>query len=442
MFDIRIDSLTPDEALSHASGLRALADRCEVGVIETAAHWADLHGVLDCAESPSLSGMEQLVPFGGEGTPQVAKFAPAELGAELAMSPYAATMLIADALDLRHRPPLLWARVRAGEVKPWVGRRTAAASRDLSLEAVAHVDRRVSRWAASLTWGRLERIVDAAVIEADPERAQSKADSARSDHGVWVNPDAEHGSMSAFIRGDAADVLQFDAGLDSVADNLALLGDESSKDQRRAHAVGILGDPQQALDLLCGSPVAEPATASKDSEAPVSRSVAYRPPATLYIHLSQDAVLSDGNGVARVEGVGAVTIDQVRQWLRHRHVTVKPVLDIAGLAPVDAYEIPDRYREAVQLISPADIFPFASSTRRTGDLDHTLRYVPPDDGGPPGQTRIGNLGRLTRRHHRIKTHSRWQVKQPYPGIFIWRSPHGRYWLVDHTGTRRLPPKAA
>jgi hypothetical protein len=72
---------------------------------------------------------------------------------------------------------------------------------------------------------------------------------------------------------------------------------------------------------------------------------------------------------------------------------VKPVLDIAGLAPVDAYEIRDRYREAVQPTSPADIFPFASSTRRTGDLDHTLRYVPPDEGGPPGQTRIGNLGR-------------------------------------------------
>jgi hypothetical protein len=29
------------------------------------------------------------------------------------------------------------------------------------------------------------------------------------------------------------------------------------------------------------------------------------------------------------------------------------------------------------------------------------------------------------------------VKQPFPGIFIWRSPHGRYYLVDNTGTRTL-----
>ncbi len=71
------------------------------------------------------------------------------------------------------------------------------------------------------------------------------------------------------------------------------------------------------------------------------------------------------------------------------------------------------------------------------DQDHTKPYIPPDDGGPPGQTSLDNLGPLTRRHHRIKTHRRWQVKQPFNGIFVWRSPHGRYYLVDHTGTHKL-----
>jgi hypothetical protein len=54
-----------------------------------------------------------------------------------------------------------------------------------------------------------------------------------------------------------------------------------------------------------------------------------------------------------------------------------------------------------------------------------------------GQTRIGNLGKLTRRHHRTKTHGGWHVQQPFPGIWIWRSPHGRHYLVDHTGTTPL-----
>jgi hypothetical protein len=40
-------------------------------------------------------------------------------------------------------------------------------------------------------------------------------------------------------------------------------------------------------------------------------------------------------------------------------------------------------------------------------------------------------------HHRIKTHGRWDVQQPFPGIYLWRDPHGAFYLVDHTGTRRI-----
>jgi hypothetical protein len=44
---------------------------------------------------------------------------------------------------------------------------------------------------------------------------------------------------------------------------------------------------------------------------------------------------------------------------------------------------------------------------------------------------------MTTTHHRIKTHGKWQVQQPFPGIYLWRDPHGAYYLVDHTGTRRI-----
>jgi hypothetical protein len=40
-------------------------------------------------------------------------------------------------------------------------------------------------------------------------------------------------------------------------------------------------------------------------------------------------------------------------------------------------------------------------------------------------------------HHRIKTHGRWDVQQPYPGLYVWRDPWGAYYLVDHTGTRAI-----
>ena len=62
--------------------------------------------------------------------------------------------------------------------------------------------------------------------------------------------------------------------------------------------------------------------------------------------------------IARVEGHGPVTWSWIREVLGpHARFTVRPVLDLAGQAPVDAYEIPQRHRRAVRLMTPADIFP-------------------------------------------------------------------------------------
>src|ERR671932_506776 len=63
---------------------------------------------------------------------EAAEIAPAELGAALRLSPGAATALVADALDLRHRLPRLWARVAAGDAAAWAARRVAQAVRPYS----------------------------------------------------------------------------------------------------------------------------------------------------------------------------------------------------------------------------------------------------------------------------------------------------------------------
>jgi hypothetical protein len=50
---------------------------------------------------------------------------------------------------------------------------------------------------------------------------------------------------------------------------------------------------------------------------------------------------------------------------------------------------------------------------------------------------VGNYGKLTVIHHRIKTFAGWQVQQPFPGVYVWRDPYGARYLVDNTGTRRV-----
>ena len=109
----------------------------------------------------------------------------------------------------------------------------------------------------------------------------------------------------------------------------------------------------------------------------------------------------------------------------------------AGHIPVDTYEIPPSLREQVLLRNPADVFPYAAGVSRRIDVDHTIPYLSPDKGGPPGQTRIGNLGPHVRRTHRLKTHGGWQVRQPEPGTWLWRSPRHRIYFVNAFGTHPL-----
>jgi hypothetical protein len=162
------------------------------------------------------------------------------------------------------------------------------------------------------------------------------------------------------------------------------------------------------------------------------------PRVTLYLHLYTRTDTGQIGPVTRWEGEGPISTAYVRDILGPAaSFTIKPVLDSAGMAPVDGYEIPDAHREAVHLRTPADCFPYAANTTRRMQIDHTRPYIPPDHGGPPGQTAVDNLAPLTRFHHRIKTHGAWQVRQPFPGIYLWADPHGHIYLVDHTGTRPL-----
>lgn len=80
---------------------------------------------------------------------------------------------------------------------------------------------------------------------------------------------------------------------------------------------------------------------------------------------------------------------------------------------------------------PAGVFPFGGGSSGRTDLDHTNPYR---RGGPPGQTGLGNLGPLTRSEHRAKTVGRWAVRQPEPGTYLWRSPHGWIALTTNQGT--------
>jgi hypothetical protein len=220
--------------------------------------------------------------------------------------------------------------------------------------------------------------------------------------------------------------------VDRIAEILLQQGDTDPVGPRRSKALGILAHPAGALALL-QDPVLEAGPV-------VSTGSTTRGAATLYVHVSKES-LQTGDGVARMEGVGPITLGQAAEFLRHCHVTIKPVIDLDQDLPVDCYEVPDRLRERLHLRSPTSAFPWSSATGRGMDLDHTIPWVATGSTTRDGpQTRVGNLGKLTRFEHRVKTHGRgWRHRQPEPGVHHWRTPTGHQFTVDHTGTHRSDP---
>jgi hypothetical protein len=356
-----------------------------------------------------------------------------------------AQMLMADALDLRHRLPRLWAQVLAGQVRGWQARRVAEMTRPLSWEACAEIDAQLSATLGLLPWGRFRRILSAAILDADPALAEQRAERARRQRDVWAY-DSEDGLKTIIARAAAGDAVWFLATVNRIAAILAADGDTDPAQLRRSKAIGIVAQPAKALQLLAEhrgdvSPAedGEDDHRSLDINPPSPAQVrAGRPRAVLVFHLS-DAAISRGHGMVRPEHGEAISLEELQAWLAETgcSITVRPVVDPADLAPVDAYEIPQWMRDAVRLRNLADVFPFGSCTTATMDLDHTIPWRAMEQGGPPGQTRRGNLGPFTRSHHRTVTHGRWRRRQPEPGQFVFRSPTGTIYLVTNQGTLRL-----
>ncbi|QGA07146.1 DUF222 domain-containing protein [Nocardioides sp. dk884] len=410
------DEMSEDEVLDFAGACAETAQRAEVDLLHAAYQWAVMHCAqrLDPLEA-AKPGRENARRLGGAGVSEVSEFAAAELGARIGRSPYAAARLIADAQDLHHRHPRLWERVQAGEVRASYARHVVTRTRDLSVEQAAYVDAAVVESAdGRITWSRFEALVEGKVAQAAPEVAREKEERAAKARFAKKLRGEAHGMASFMIRADLATIEAIDAAVSAKATRIAQAQPDAphrqTDDERRVYAVLLLATGAE--------PAADPADLVPDVH--------------LVVHVYHGP---DREGIARIEGHGPVTEEWVREVLGPRaRFRIRPVLDLAGQAPVDGYEIPERHRQAVHLMTPADTFPFASCTSTSMQVDHTIAH---DDGGATG---VGNYGPMTTFHHRIKTHGRWQVQQPFPGIYVWRDPHGALFLVDHTGTRRIPTR--
>ncbi|WP_182524376.1 DUF222 domain-containing protein [Nocardioides dongkuii] len=453
-----LDECGARAVLGAASGALRARRLAEVAEMEIAAQWAVLHGHPD----PGREGRDPMVQPGGDGTPEVREHALPELA--MARETHQATTraLVADTLDLVHRLPRVWAVVRAGECEPWVARKVATQSRHLSQDRVALVDRAVARMIRGHAPATVLQAAAARIIEADPESHAMRREIERRRRYVTLSRSDEYGYRTIIARITAGDAAWIDAMVDRVADILvAEHGHDHHRDELRSRALGWLARPADLLRLLLDhtfpaddpgepeEPDGEPSrpvwqtehldrTLGRLAALSVRQLAALRGKGTVYVHLAESALRRQA-GLARVEGDGPMLVQALSELLGHADVRLMPVLDLHLTGRGDAYEHPEPVKDQVWLTAGGDAFPFspATATRAAVDFDHAVPYLPPDRGGPPGQTGTHNSAPLRRRHHRWKTHGGYRVRPAGPGRYVWQTPHGLCLLRDHHGTRRL-----
>ena len=429
--------LSPDSGLPDLSGLDAdatlsLAEevllrrrRAEVDDLRLVAHWAAINSTdpRRTTDGRRAWSYDRLVEVGGEGSPRVREFCIAEIAMVRQVHPLTGQAAIADVLDLQHRLPLVWERVEALEAEAWVARKVASMTRSVPLARIDIIDRAVSAIIATESPSRVLAVAQAKIIEADPAAHAARAEAERRRRYVALSQSDEHGLRHVIARVTAGDAVWVDALLERIADLIAPDHPEgTTRDELRSIAFGWLARPEGLLALLQGRREARAEPAKHGRKA------------VLHVHLHEAALLGLTTGVARVEGLGPMSLDQVRDLLGHAHVTVKPVRDLADRVRLSCYEHPTDLKERVRLITGGDRFPYSGSEGLGADFDHPDPFQP---DGPPGQTGTHNSAPLGRRHHRWKTHAGYTSRQCGDGRYVWRTPHGRYFLVDHRGTRPL-----
>lgn len=411
--------------------------------------WCDLHGS-DPVDDPGgrrPPGADRLGFLGGDGTPGVRELALVELAVALQVHGLSARCLVSDALDLRHRLPRTLQKVADLDAELWIARKVAAMTRDLPFEVMHLIDDAVASAIGSQAPSRVLELAEAKTIEVDQAAHMRRLQQKRRERFVGLSRPDDTGLRTVIARVSTADAHVVHALLEQVAEQLAARPEHAGqgRDELRSVAFGWLARPLDLIRLLAEGEDTPEARSLVETIAALDPA-ALRPRAVLYLHLHEatlpGASLPEAGGlpgVARVEGLGPMVLEEVTELLGHHHVVLKPVIDLAEQVSVNCYEHPAALGERVHLLRPGDQFPHASSRSRRLDLDHPVPY---DPGGPPGQTSSRTAQPLGRTNHRAKTHLGHRATPLRTGEVVWRTRHGLTRIVDPAGTHVIDPAAA
>ena len=160
---------------------RSVADAEEARLLQLAVSWVGMHSVDSIDQAATVWDRtygDTGITVAGPGAPLVAEFSVAEFAAAVGLATESGKAYLGEAVELRHRLPRTWQRVRSGDLVAWRARRIARATILLSPEAASFVDRHVAPVAHRIRVSQLDRLVTEAIDRFLPEETERRRKAA------------------------------------------------------------------------------------------------------------------------------------------------------------------------------------------------------------------------------------------------------------------------
>lgn len=363
-------------------------------LIDAMAAWGRLASWAQARQSAVIAEFAKRRPpqFMDDDAATVDRFATEEIACALSLTVRGAGNRLNLATRLDEALPETRDAWEAGELD-WprvnlIAERTSTLTPDQSRQ----VEREILPKVTHKTTGQLRRIVDRAVISADPEAAAARHESARQHRDVTVRPIADGMALlTATLCVEEAMAAQ------QIVSELAAQAGRGSRGagQRRADAF---------MNLLTGQ--ARPTQTGK----PLIQVIV---PASTLAGIDDQPAEVPGFGVIPADAARRIAVDAT--WQR---ILTDPksgaILDVGR----KRYRPPKALADYVRARDRTCVFPPCRISSENCDLDHRRRF---SDGGT---TSADNLQPLCPRHHELKHDHRWGVTKNADGTIGWRSPTG------------------
>ena len=366
----------------------------------------------------------------------------AELGAALRVSDRSVQRQLGDAVMLTERFPGTFAALAAGRIsRAHVAVIMDAGAHLSTPEARAAYEAAVLPYAEEESATRLKAVARLRAEKVVPVSLQERHDRARLQRGVRVNDLDDgmseliavlpavlaHGTYDRLTR-MAHDVktAERDGDVDAATPATSSADPGAGAGGAAPRSMGELRADILADLLLTGAPEAH--------DGPTGLGAIQ---ATVEVTIPVLTLLGQNAGPVDLAGSGPIDPDTARRLAGHTpgwdRILTHPVT--GTVLAVDRYRPSEQIRRALRVRDKHCRFPGCRQPTWRCDIDHTK------DAAHGGKTRICNLAHLCRRHHILKHHTPWRVRQLADGVLEWTSPTGRIYRDIPTPPVTFTPSA-